>query len=170
MTGERGRSHERFRLAQDLARSFVNRDPPQAPAAAAIARKVQITTVGRPDRVPIDRLVRRYRLRVAAGGRNRVDVASALAALFEDGPIRDSVSVRRPRGLNAITREFVLLAGGNCKNPELRGSNAEEVRGKGVEDELLSVGRPRRRVAKLAHAANRFTGAAHDEHSTALPI
>src|SRR5262245_53200492 len=61
--------------ATKVARALVDRYPPQIHRATAFAREIQMTAIGCPHRVPVERLVIGHRLGIAAARGDRPDVS-----------------------------------------------------------------------------------------------
>ena len=133
-----------------------------------------MVSVGRPDRVPVERRVVGQRdrrcLRVARIDRHQI----ALRVLVDD-PVRDAIAVRRPARLRRTSffREQALRAVAHVDDPELavRAAAARiEFDALGGADELRAVGRPGGIRAEIADAVPCFAGRAHDVDAAAIDV
>src|SRR5207244_5046697 len=126
-------------------RVLVDGDPPEVHDAAAVAREVEVASVRRPDRVPVDGRILRDGDRVTAGGGHRPYVALARG---EASPVRDPVTVRRPLRLRrvaaALRHQPALLARRDLHDPDLASApppfRARDPRAR--EGDLLSLRPP----------------------------
>src|SRR6202023_1278176 len=162
---------DRFDIAEHLAGLLVDRDPPEVHRAAAIARKVEIPAVRRPDRVPVHVVVVGHPGGVAAGDRQRPDAAPAAGIHCPEG---DALAGRRPARLDAVSLpELLLLVIRDANPPELAHALTTDRRigdAFGGEDDLSAVRRPGRAVAECRQAPRGLAGSAHDEDTAALAL
>src|SRR5262249_42674221 len=71
----RGGGRDRLRSTKHLARLLVERDAPEVHRAAAVAREVEVSSVGGPHGIPVEEEVVRHRDGLSAAGRDGPDVA-----------------------------------------------------------------------------------------------
>src|SRR5215211_1333180 len=99
MRAVRGWSRHRFGWSEHFSRLLLNRYAPEVHAACAVAGKVKILSVRRPDRTPFHGLVIRHFGRLAPARGNGPDVSLCPVS---PPPVSDPVAVRGPVGLDRI--------------------------------------------------------------------
>ena len=172
MRDVRRRRRQRLRLAACLSRSFVDRHAPQVHASGAIAQEVQPAAVGRPDRIPVVRDVRRRAHGILPVGVDGPDVAVGAFLLQSDanGPVRDPQAVRRNARLYRQIARYQSpgLARGDVRDNDIAERRRDTLRSRGAvgrKDDPFAVGEPRRMVAARGDAASRLAGTSHHENA-----
>ena len=169
-----GRCRHRFGIPEDLAGLLVNRRPPEVHRAVAVAREVQVVTVGRPDGIPVHGGVIRDRDRTAprgTRGRDRPDVA--LTAAGRDRPVGDAMSVGGPVRLDRVSiRDRAFRAGRDVDGPEpARGLPGQRRADALIRNgDLVSIGGPGRVEAEVSQPADGFARGAHQEDAATFPF
>src|SRR5262245_56660937 len=104
----RGRGADRrdcFGIAKCRAGLLINGDPPDIHAPAAIAAKVEVLSVGRPERIQVGRRGLCNGYCFAASDGNGPNVLS-LTGPTRTAPVRDTLSVRRADRLQRIALTY----------------------------------------------------------------
>src|SRR4029077_4976761 len=152
-------------------RLLVDRSSPQVHAAAAVADKVEVLAVRRPDRVPVEVGGVGDKDRPATGTGNGPDPPPAGAGGHP--PIDDAPAVRRPARLYGIAAENEpASAGRHLDAPDfaLGPPGLRTAHPFGRDQDLLAVGRPRRVIAEVGQAADRLAGGPHEENAAAREL